>query len=214
LIALATLGASLLNRQYSKPLTQTVLWTFLPLTALLLASYTKTSLWTPRYIIFVCPYIFFLLALGWIKIWNWQRIIAGGIAVAYALAVGGGLFGYYAIQDREDWRAAIETINQNQLPEDVVAVPSVSSDKVFTATLGHYYDAQSPVDFVGRFRRDDNDEMIQSLQLVSQDANRIWFLMYDPQGNSLNQVSNLLSNHFDVLENREFTGHIYLFLLK
>jgi hypothetical protein len=214
LMALGLIIVALVNRKYSRPLTQTVIWSFLPLTALLFASYAKeVSFWTPRYLIFICPYVFFLLSLGWLKIWDWKRSVAIIIGIIYALAVGGGLFSYYSIQDREDWRSAIATINTNQQPNDVVIIPSPSSNPVYIASLNHYHDNSPPVEFTGFLNVDGDPEELQAIQNLLDENDRAWILIYDDRERYVDKVANLLSSEFNVVENQEFVGHIHLFLL-
>ncbi len=72
--------AILLFAIIKKPRTQESLWVaawgFIPLTIIFIYSHVSNSIWITRYFMFVAPYIFLLMAVGFLKTWRQWRVIA------------------------------------------------------------------------------------------------------------------------------------------
>lgn len=134
------LGIALLNKQHPR-LIWAAAWAFLPSATLFLISQISSSLWLERYLLFVSPYIFILLAAGFTRIWHQQRTVAIVAALIYVVGVGGGLARYYTVQNREDWRSIVQTINIKEEPGDTIGI---FSDR-YRLALAHYYRGSAPI---------------------------------------------------------------------
>ena len=135
LLALALLN--LFSRYSSQRLAWLACWAILPAVFTLWISYHKNSIWFPRYLLFIAPYFLILLAAGFVVIWNWRKPLAVGIAIAYSLAVAGGLFDYYTQLYRNDWQGAAQYVRLNQKPNDVIV--SYSTPGFFELSFPRYY---------------------------------------------------------------------------
>lgn len=134
------LGVALLNKRHPR-LFWAAAWAFLPLATVFLISQISTSLWVERYLLFVSPYVLILLAAGFTRIWHSQRTVAIVVALIYIVGVGGGLARYYIVQDREDWRSVVQTINIKEEPGDAIGI---FSDR-YRFALAHYYHGSAPI---------------------------------------------------------------------
>ncbi len=112
-------------------------WGFIPAIASFVLSYLQSSIWFPRYLMFIAPYFLILVAGGFMVIWNWRKPAAMAIIVAYLIAVSGGLKDYYTTLYRNDWQGVAEFIQQNEQPEDVIVYYSVQ--RFFDQSLPRYY---------------------------------------------------------------------------
>ncbi len=118
-------------------------WGFLPLAFILLISYIFSTIWIPRYLLFVAPYLFILLAVGLIKIWHRWRLLAILMVATYVVAVSGGLVNYYTKLDRPDLKGATQMISINEQPGDVIVthIPEIFHDY----SLARYYQGKTPL---------------------------------------------------------------------
>ena len=139
LLVAGLLGAALLRKHRSPNILWAMAWFVLPLVPILGFSYISVPIWVNRYLLFVSPYLFLILAAGIIRLWRQWKVAALVIALVYLIAVGGGLVRYYTVQDRPDYKFIVETIEQNEQPGDAV-VWSLFVQKII---LSHYYDGSA-----------------------------------------------------------------------
>jgi mannosyltransferase len=142
LFALALFIAFYHNNRVSK-LMWLVAWVFLPASVILLISYLKSNIWLDRYLLFVSPYIFLLLAASLMTIWYWQRRLAIVLAILYLIAVGGGLENYYRVLYRDNWQGAVQSIYNRQKSGDVIVYYAPWSDN--DESLTRYYKGNLPI---------------------------------------------------------------------
>lgn len=114
------LGAGLIRKHNSPELWWVSAWFFVPLLPIIAFSYLSIPIWEIRYILFVCPYLFILLAAGFTRLWKQWKIAAVIITLVYAVAVSGGLWQYYTVQNRSDYKFNVQTLQQYALPEDAI----------------------------------------------------------------------------------------------
>ncbi|NEZ55985.1 glycosyltransferase family 39 protein [Adonisia turfae] len=129
------IGLALFQKHKSPQVLWAAAWFALPLLPILAFSYISIPIWVNRYLVFVSPYLFLLLAAGLSRLWRQWRLAAIVVSLAYLIAVSGGLVRYYTVQDRPDYKFIVETIEQYEQPEDVV-VWSLFARKL---VLNHYY---------------------------------------------------------------------------
>ncbi|MEO1621812.1 MAG: glycosyltransferase family 39 protein [Cyanobacteria bacterium J06632_3] len=134
------LGASLLRKHKSATLLWTLVWLIVPLLPIVVFSYLVIPIWQSRYLLFVSPFLFILLASGLTRLWQQWKISAITFTAAYLIAAGGGLFHYYTVQERPDYKYNIATIEEYQQPGDAL-VWSYHYKK----PLGHYYDGGADI---------------------------------------------------------------------
>ena len=135
------IGLAVLQKHRSSGVLWAITWFTLPLVPIIAFSFMSIPIWVNRYLLFVSPYLFLVLAAGLSRLWRQWRLAAIAIALIYLIAAGGGMMRYYAVQDRPDYKFIVETIEQNEQPEDIV-VWSLFARKV---VLDHYYQGTSPV---------------------------------------------------------------------
>lgn len=140
LLLAGLLGASLLRKHKSQNLLWVLAWFVVPLIPIIVFSYLTLPVWQSRYVLFVSPYLFILLAAGITRLWHQWKISAVVISLAYLMAVGGGLVHHYTVQERPDYKFNIATIEQYEQPGDAVIW-----SYFYTKALGHYYDGSSEV---------------------------------------------------------------------
>lgn len=140
--------ASLPQRERPENLVAIAAWGLIPTAGILCASYLKNSIWFPRYLLFVAPYFILLMAVGFVWIWQRWRVVALGIALAYLIAVGGGLRDYYTVLYRNDWQGAARTLRDGERPGDVLVY--YSAPRFQTVSLPRYYRGSLPIHFLER----------------------------------------------------------------
>ena len=140
LVMLGLLSLSLVRKRIDTVLLWSAIWIFVPATSFYVVS---RRLWIDRYLLFLVPFVCILLASGFLRLWHIKRSVALGIVCVYLVAVSGGLFRYYSFQDRQDWRALAQIINDRDQPSDII-ITSLGSPKMTTA-LRHYYSGDADI---------------------------------------------------------------------
>jgi len=147
LILVGLLGVALLshrqNQERSTKIYWVAAWGILPLIPLLITSEVSRTLWKDRYLLFTSPYLFILLAVGLLYIWQRQRLGAMAIAFVYTVAIAGGLMRYHKVLDRADWRGVVQTIETKEQPGDTILW---ALDQIRPVALNHYYDGSSTIE--------------------------------------------------------------------
>lgn len=114
------IGAGIIRKHKSPQLLWVLAWFVLPLLPIVVFSYISTPIWVNRYLLFVSPYLFVLLAAGLTRLWRQWKIAAVVMSAVYLIAAGGGLANYYTVQDRPDYKSNIDTLEQYEQPGDVI----------------------------------------------------------------------------------------------
>lgn len=181
LLLVGVLGIALVKKPRSEKLVWVAAWAFLPLAAIFTYSHLFQSIWITRYFLFVCPYIFILLAVGFLKIWQQWRRVAIGAALAYAIALGSGLIHYYTTPERymgaqgEFYRSVAQTINTEERPGDII-VWSITHKT--SMPLEHYHRGSAPIYVKERipeaeFDRSNLERWLRSLPSI---PSRLWLV--------------------------------------
>ena len=208
-----------LNWKKSIGLWWAIAWGFGPLIMIFSLSQVFTTLWgVDRYLLFTAPYIFIVLAIGFIKVWHWRKTAALIITVIYIMVVGGALVRYYTLPYREDWRGAVQKISVNENPGDVIAL----FPNNYLPVLNYYYQGNSPIYTLERLPKEKVFQQIdklffeQMLRDLPQIKSRLWlvFASANTGFNDKNQVvETVVNEQFDVETYQIFNG-IKLFLIK
>ena len=120
LLVAGLIGAGLIRKHKSPTLLFTAGWFLIPLIPIIAFSLFSAQIWDSRYVLFVSPYLFILMAAGFTRLgrqWKSGAIVA--IAL-YSVAISGALVDYYTVQNRADYRFNIETIEQYEQPGDAI----------------------------------------------------------------------------------------------
>lgn len=141
LVVAGLVGAGLIYKRRAAALPWALLWFALPLIPIIAFSLSVARIWEPRYVLFVSPYLFILIAAGITRLWKEWKTAGIVLTAVYVLGVGVALTHYYTIQNRADVRANVETIEQYEQPGDAL----VWSYGWGELTLDRYYDGTSDV---------------------------------------------------------------------
>ena len=151
-------------------------WLILPLIPIVAFSYLSVPIWESRYILFVSPYLFILLAAGVVSLWRRWKIAAIASGVTYLIAAGGGLARYYTVQDRPDYKFNVESIEKHEQPGDAI-VWSYHYQKPFK----HYYQGTSDV-YWRTVQEIETPADIQAwIDRFPTNRSRLWLVMGEPR---------------------------------
>ena len=128
------IGLALFQKHRSPGVLWGMAWFVLPLVAILAYSFIAIPIWVNRYLLFVSPYLFLVLAAALSRLWRQWRVAAVVMALLYLIAVSGGLVRYYTVQDRPDYKFITQTIEQYEQPGDIIVWGLFAYDVV----LDHY----------------------------------------------------------------------------
>lgn len=135
MLLVGVVTVALLQKPRQSKVLWLVAWAVIPLMAFFVVSHLMKSIWLHRYMSFVSPYLLLLVAAGFSKLWQRQKLIAIPLAVFYLALLVGGLFPYYTTLHRPNWREAVQVISSEAQPQDAIAVyPPVE------ARVLNYYD--------------------------------------------------------------------------
>lgn len=210
------LGVALLNKQHPR-LIWVATWMFLPSVTLFLISQISVNLWVERYLLVLCPYFLILLAVGFTQIWHWRRTVAIVVALVYIVGVGVGLTNYYTVQNREDWRALVQTISINEEPGDTIGL--FSDSYPIARALDHYYHGFAPINIIedSALRLNpkfDKSFMERAVHSWSPIKSRLWLIYQHPINKEQHQIfQTVVREQFIVKENWTFKG-LDLFILR
>ncbi len=174
----------LLSKRFSRRMLILASWTSIPSIMMLGISYLKNSIWFPRYLMFVGPYLLLMIATGFVLIWNWKKIIGLTIALMYFLAFSGGLWDYYTNLYRNDWQGAAQFIVANEKARDKLLYYSIN--RLFEESLARYYDGELPIHLIEKSEEGDIlDESQAVLKGIAEELNasgevddRVWLVCW------------------------------------
>lgn len=167
-------GAGLIYKHRSPALVWSFAWFIIPLVPIVVFSMVAARIWEPRYVLFVSPYLFILIAAGFTRLWKEWRVAAIAAIAIYTVGTAGALHHYYSVQNRADYRANIETIEQYEQPGDAVVW-----GHDYVLALDHYYDGPSNVYQLSGRDIDTPEELRQWINQFPTGYDRIWFVIED-----------------------------------
>lgn len=173
LLLAGVIGAALVQKHKTPGVLWAAAWFMLPLVPILAYSFISIPIWVNRYLLFISPYLFLVIAAGLSRLWRQWRIAAVILALVYLIAAGGGLVRYYSVQDRPDYKFITETIEQYKQPADVV-VWGLFAQKV---VLNHYSLGETRV-YENKTRGVDSEADIdQWLDNFPDISSRLWLVI-------------------------------------
>jgi mannosyltransferase len=189
------------------------LWGVLPSVVNFLASPGLFE--TDRYIVFVLPYFLILLAAGFVALWQERRSLAIAAALLYIPAVGGGLFRYYTVQDRQDWQGIMHSISTSEQAGDRIIVAVHNPGKA-PLVMKYYYHGNNLISGLasGTCRSDPS-----SLTTLTPTPSRIWLICGSDIDES--RLQGQLQRQFDIASHQKFINwgfdrqndYLHVFLL-
>jgi uncharacterized membrane protein len=152
-------------------------WAFIPFVAQYVACETVMdgTIWRPRYLLYLAPYLIMLMGLGFDRIRQWQPLAAIAIAAFYLVAVVGGLQFYYAQDYRPQWNEIAAIVESQEQPNDVI---------VNYTWMGHhnfprYYQGDAELitlHLPRNFPEDERRAMVQSESQTLPRSQRLWLV--------------------------------------
>ncbi len=189
----AMIGAGIIRKHRSPRLVWTCAWLFLPLIPIVAFSYLSIPIWKSRYILFVTPYLFIMLAAGFTRLWQQWKIAAITMATIYLIAVSGGLVHHYTAQTRTDYKFNVETIEQYEQPGDAI----VWSYECCSMALMHYYDGNSDI-HVHTAKDVETLETAQQWVAEFPTGYDRWWLVTENMGPVIDDVKSAVSTAYDI----------------
>lgn len=215
-LAIAMLQLIATPRQLSQPqpeLWWIAVWAFLPTTVIAIVSTFSGSIWRERYLIFAVPYFLILLAVGFIQLWRHYRGVALTVAIAYGIAVGGGLWHYYTTLYHDDWRGISELIRTNEQPGDIIGF--YAPDWEARLSIPRYYQGDAPFHVMEQeeLPRPKNPETTEPfirnmLQGLPPTASRYWLVVYEPWTGGMKLIRQEIDQQFEVLDYQTFPNSV------
>ncbi len=172
LLIVGLLGAALIQKHKSPTLFYTAALFVLPLIPIVGFSWVSAQIWAPRYVLFVSPYLFLLLATGFTRLWRQWKPAAVVIATIYALAMGGALAHYFTVQNRSDYRFNVETIEQYDQPDDAIVW-----GYEWDAPLQYYYDGSADIYWQDMHSIEAAEDIQQWVSQFPTGYNRLWVVL-------------------------------------
>lgn len=173
-ITVSLIGLAIFEKRNVQKVGWAAAWGFLPLIPIFLFSHISRSLWVNRYLMFTAPYIFIVLAVGFLAVWRHWKIGAVAIALIYFVAVGGVLKRYYTTQDRGTWRDVFQLIQTNEEPGDLFVWAGGWRIEI---AIDHYYRGSANIVQKKRSDLEDPQALESWIQSLPQTQSRIWLLL-------------------------------------
>jgi uncharacterized membrane protein len=184
-LLLVLLGVALLSlrrKERSERLRWIAFWALLPAASMLVISYKMSSIWFPRYLIFIVPYFLILLAEGFLLVWRWKRWLGAALVGVYCVGVSGALWDYYTTLYRNDWRGVANEIRNEETSGDIVVFHGVHSEKWKPEySFKRYYRGNSPLYLVSvpaPGLEIDRSFVESELGELPEDCSRLWLVIW------------------------------------
>lgn len=215
LLIAGLVGAGLIRRRQLPALPWASAWFILPIVPIIVLSLVAARLWEPRYVLFVSPYLFILMAAGFTRLWRDWKKAAVVITVIYAIGMGGALADYYTAQNRADYKFNIETIEQYEEPGDAVVW-----GYPWKNALDHYYDGSSDIFLISERKDDAPTETISTPEEIEQWVNkfpsqpsRTWLVVEKFKSELAEELEPILSKTYNIEERFDYNHNSAIFLL-
>lgn len=185
-------------------------WALIPAAGMLFASYWKNSIWFPRYLLFIAPYVILLIAIGWVWVWQRWRMAAVGLALVYLVAVGGGLRDYYTVLYRNDWQGVAQTLSSQPKAGDVLVYYSALGFR--DLSLLRYYRGSIPIQFLEiplKGQKLAPEPIVASVNAKLPISSRLWFacwLSCTQKDNIDLAFKTIVGDQFKIVERKTFSS--------
>jgi mannosyltransferase len=168
------IGAGLIRKHKSPALLWISAWFVVPLIPIIIFSRISAQIWEPRYVLFVSPYLFILIAAGFTRLWKQWKVAAIAASIIYTIAMGWALQHYYSVQNRFDYRSNIETIEQYDQPGDAIIW-----GYQWTEPMDFYYDGDASTYLLAMDNIETPEAIAPWLKQFPTGHKRLWLVLDD-----------------------------------
>ncbi|NES03539.1 MAG: hypothetical protein F6K22_12190, partial [Okeania sp. SIO2F4] len=220
LIVATVIIAAIIKKPRTQEVVWVALWGIIPAASIFIFSHIFYSIWNSRYLIMTQPYFILLVAIGFFKILNWQKIIGILVSFIYILAVSLGLITYYTSSQRymgalDHYRPVGQLIETQDREGDIIMYSTVHGNSF---SLTYYYRGFTPIYLDTKDKRYEREKTDKSnlptslknwVESLPPTYSRIWFIYY---GGDMNTFKSVFAEQFTI-ESEEIIGHANILLL-
>jgi len=175
------------------------IWLIFPLLMILMLSEFIKPMYHHRYLIFTSPALYIALALVLTKIKRIVPILI--ILITYVILISPGLYDYYSLPVKEQWRSVANYIVEHEKPGDLILYLSEENNY----NLEWYFTGNS-IPCIPNMDNISNMDQLSILQDCSPDVDRIWLLARkELSGPAKDSLLNLMKNSYVIVKEKEFT---------
>lgn len=207
LLVAGLMGAGLLQKPKTPAMIWMLGWLILPILPIIGFSFISAQLWEPRYVLFVCPYLFLLIAAGFTRLWRQWKVVAIASAIVYTIAMGVAIGHYYNVQNRSDYRFNVEAIEQIEQPGDGI-VWGYEWDNPLT----YYYDGNNEAYWRPMFDIQTTDGIAPWINQLPTDHDRLLVVLDDTRPTK-GAFEEAIAKAYNVEETIEFQAWSKLLVL-
>lgn len=201
-------GAGLLQKHKTPASSWMIGWVILPIIPIIAFSLISAVLWEPRYVLFVCPYLFILMAAGFTRLWRQWKPAAVAAIIVYTLAIGLATGYYYVAQNRPDYRFNIETVEQLEQPGDGIVWGYNWDDP-----LTYYYDGDNPTYWLSMFNVETDESLQEWMAQLPTNHERLWIVIERPQKSARGKFEAAIKETYNVEKTIEFSRRSKVMLI-
>lgn len=193
-------------RRDDSGLTLIWLWMAVPMSGMIVASYTMSNVWMIHYLIAISPAVFLLVAKGILSINN--RHIAFAAVFIVAVVTLGRLSLYMKKHIRPEWRSAVSYIQAHESPGDVIGVYYGGNQYVFR----YYYRGKSkwsPLDedqtTAERFSAWNNHKAAELIDSSPNCGKRFWLVLSNHNYAGGPIIVDYVQKHYRILDHKYYS---------
>lgn len=214
-LAWGILHAVAIWRQSASPaLIWLIAWGGVPTMIMLGISYLSSTIWFPRYLLFVAPYVIIVLAATFEHIWRNFRRVAIAIAAVYLIGVGLGLHHHYTVLNHDDWKGIAQAIQIGQKPDDVIGLYPRHWDPEYT--LPRYYRGGRPIYLLAEEtdlstpvpEGTESTFVAAMLDRLPPTEGRYWLVVYYPQPRVIEALNNAIAERYTLISAEQFPNSV------
>ncbi len=214
LIVATVILAAIIQKPRNQEVVWVASWGIIPAASIFVFSNIFYSIWNSRYLIISQPYFILLVAIGFFKVLDWQKIIGVVLAIIYMLAASLGLVTYYTSSKRymgalDHYRPVAQLIEGQDREGDII-INTAAHGTSFP--LAYYYRGSVPIYLDKREEKDRSNLQTHLKNLVESlppTYSRIWFIYY---GGDMNIFKSVFAEQFTI-ESQEIIGNANILLL-
>ncbi len=195
------IGAGLIRKHKSPALIWTAVWFVLPLLPIIIYSRIGAQIWEPRYVLFVCPYLFLLIAAGFSRLWQQWKPAAVTMGAIYLFSMGLAIHHYYNVQNRDDFRFNVATVEQYEQPGDAI-VWGYTHDE----PLRHYYKGKAEIQSLSMRDIETTAALQQWVSQLPSEYERLWLILDQPQKRVADEFKDAIASKYTITETYEDFG--------
>lgn len=201
LLVAGVIGAGLIRKHKSPALVWTAAWLVLPLIPIIVYSHIGAQIWEPRYVLFVCPYLFLLIAAGFSRLWQQWRPAAATMGAIYLFAMVWAIHHYYDVQNREDFKFNVATIEQYEQPGDAIVWGYAHDDP-----LRYYYNGSAEVQWLAMSGIETTEALQQWVSQLPSNYERLWLVIDKPEKAVADEFREAIASKYIIRETYEDFG--------